>query len=50
MKGRNQILNKYNYTVANKVATPPSGDKHDYMSTSVYAYHPKELLENPNIP
>ena len=49
MRGRNQILNKYNYTIVNKEAIPPSGDIHDYMSTSVYAHHPKELLENKEI-
>jgi hypothetical protein len=50
MKGRNQILSKTNYTVANKDAFPPSKDKHDYMSTSVYAYHAQELKENTKIP
>lgn len=47
--GYKQIKYKYNFTIANKDLTPPSGSKNDFLSLSPYYWHPDEIKYSTSI-
>ena len=47
--GYNQIKYQYNYSIANKTSTPPSGSKGDFMMLSPYFWHPTTIATSSSI-